>query len=71
VFLVFISALEGNEVEVTEANFKGLSQLSSEFGFDDLSDQLKQFPPSTPFCAVDSLILSHFPPLFEEFRTKQ
>jgi hypothetical protein len=36
-FQQFASALEGNAINATPADFPGLSQLSEEFGFDDLT----------------------------------
>jgi hypothetical protein len=45
----FISAVEGNDVEITNDNFKGLSALCDEFGFGDLSASLSQFRFSEAF----------------------
>jgi hypothetical protein len=49
VFREFLSALEGEAVEVTNANFGGLSLLSTEFGFDGLTAQLSAFRSSGAF----------------------
>jgi hypothetical protein len=48
-FREFVSALEGTIVNVTNNNFKGLSQLSEEFHFRDLTTQLSQFRASENF----------------------
>jgi hypothetical protein len=42
-FRAFVSAVEGTAVPITNSNFKGLLQLSEEFGFGDLGVQLSQF----------------------------
>jgi hypothetical protein len=42
VFRDFISALGGKDIEITEANHIGLSQLAAEFGCSDLSGRLLQ-----------------------------
>jgi hypothetical protein len=44
-FRDFVSALTGNEIEITSHNLPALSQLSQEFGFDDLSRQILEFQP--------------------------
>jgi hypothetical protein len=44
-FRQFVSALEGNAIEITSANFSGLSQLSDEFGFSELRSKLSESPP--------------------------
>jgi hypothetical protein len=42
----FLSAVEGNTVSITNENFAGLSQLSDEFGFRGLADDLAVFEQS-------------------------
>jgi hypothetical protein len=49
IFRLFIAALEGNEIEITDANFIDLSQLSDEFGFADLRVSLNSFQFSRPW----------------------
>jgi hypothetical protein len=44
-FRQFVSALAGNPIEVTSANFSGLSRLSDEFGLTDLRSKLSESPP--------------------------
>jgi uncharacterized coiled-coil protein SlyX len=39
-----VSALEGNTIEITSANFSGLTQLCEEFGFERLRGKLSEFP---------------------------
>jgi hypothetical protein len=46
VFWEFMSALEGTEVAIKNDNFGGLSQLSKEFGFQDLATRLSRFRDS-------------------------
>jgi hypothetical protein len=46
VFQDFISAFEGNALQITLANFLGLSRLCEEFGFCDLSAKLTGFEQS-------------------------
>jgi hypothetical protein len=40
IFRQFVLALEGNPIEITSTNSSRLSQLSEEFGFEDLSSKL-------------------------------
>jgi hypothetical protein len=49
IFRQFISALEGASIEITNTNFTGLLQLSTEFGFEELSSKLSDFQPSISF----------------------
>jgi hypothetical protein len=42
----FLSAIEGNPIKPTSANFSGLSRLCEEFGFDALRSTLLEFNPS-------------------------
>jgi hypothetical protein len=46
VFSDFVKRIQGEQVEITEANFPGLRDLSQEFGFDDLSAECKSFAES-------------------------
>jgi hypothetical protein len=43
VFQQFVSALEGLPIEITRTNFPGLSDLTEEFGFHELSTHLSVF----------------------------
>jgi hypothetical protein len=56
-FREFVSALEGTTVQVTNNNFKALSQLCKEFRFRDLAAQLSQFRESGDV-TEDSVLLS-------------
>jgi hypothetical protein len=49
VFREFFSALDDGAIEITNANFAGLSLLSTEFGFDGLTAQLSDFRSSAAF----------------------
>jgi hypothetical protein len=42
VFRQFVSAIEGNSIEITSANFSGLFELCEEFGFEELRSKLSQ-----------------------------
>jgi hypothetical protein len=53
-FRQFVSALEGNEIEITSANISGLTQLCEEFGFEDLRSKLSEFPPPRGTAAKDT-----------------
>jgi hypothetical protein len=46
IFRLFLSALNDAPVEITRANFSGLSLLSKEFGFDTFSAQLADYRSS-------------------------
>jgi hypothetical protein len=48
-FQEFVSALEGATVTISNDNFRGLSQLSAEFRFRALTEQLSQFRQSDNF----------------------
>jgi hypothetical protein len=48
-FRQFVSALEGNDVEVTNSNFGSLSLLCDEFCFFGLSERLSVFGQSSDF----------------------
>jgi hypothetical protein len=53
IFREFLSALTGNSIAITSANFPSLRQLSREFGFSDLSSQLSNFNfPSKTFARL-------------------
>jgi hypothetical protein len=43
IFREFISALEGNSVNITATNFRGLKELCEEFGFFEFSAKLSKF----------------------------
>jgi hypothetical protein len=49
VFREFLSALEGGAIKITNANFVGLSLLSTEFGFNGVTKQLSEFRSSAAF----------------------
>jgi hypothetical protein len=53
-FRQFVSALEGNAIEITSANFSGLTQLCEEFGFEDLRAKLSESPPPPGTAAEDA-----------------
>jgi hypothetical protein len=46
IFQQFVSALERNEVEITDTNIDGLFQLCKEFNFRDLRTKLSEFRPN-------------------------
>jgi hypothetical protein len=54
-FRDFIAALEGKAVEITNENFRGLSLLCSEFGFQALSAKLGDFRASPAFRAMQPI----------------
>jgi hypothetical protein len=54
-FRQFVSALEDQDVEVTNANFGGLSLLSDEFRFESLSERLSAFRQSADFKEVSTM----------------
>jgi hypothetical protein len=49
VFREFVSALNGEAIEITTVNFSGLSLLCTEFGFESLFGQLTAFRSSGAF----------------------
>jgi uncharacterized coiled-coil protein SlyX len=49
-----VSALEGNAVEITSANFSGLTQLCEEFGFEELRAKLSESPSPQGIAAEDA-----------------
>jgi hypothetical protein len=51
-FCLFVSALEGKDVDVTNDNVRGLSLLCDEFGFQSLSERLSSFRQSADFNEV-------------------
>jgi hypothetical protein len=53
-FRQFGSALEGNAIEITSANFSGLTQLCEEFGFEELRAKLSESPPPPGTAAEDA-----------------
>jgi hypothetical protein len=54
VFQDLISALEGKALQITPANFLGLSRLCEEFGFCDLSAKLTVFEQSLDMRDADA-----------------
>jgi hypothetical protein len=54
-FRDFVSAIEGLPFSITPSNFRGLSQLSTEFGFASLSSQLSDFLDSPHFTPTPPL----------------
>jgi hypothetical protein len=44
--LLFLSALDGNAIKITDTNFTELKQLCDEFGFTELATKLSEFRPS-------------------------
>jgi hypothetical protein len=53
-FRQFVSALEGNAIEITSANISELSQLFEKFGFEELRAKLSEFPPPPGTAAEDT-----------------
>jgi hypothetical protein len=43
IFREFISALEGNAINITDTNFTELQRLCKEFGFSELAPKLSKF----------------------------
>jgi hypothetical protein len=49
IFREFLSALEGNAINITDTNFRELDRLCEEFGFSELTAKLSEFRPSMDF----------------------
>jgi hypothetical protein len=49
IFREFLSAIEGNTINITDTNFTELHQLCEEFGFSELAAKLSEFRPSMEF----------------------
>jgi uncharacterized coiled-coil protein SlyX len=49
IFREFLSAFEGNAINLTSTNFTELDRLCNEFGFSELSAKLSEFRPSIDF----------------------
>jgi hypothetical protein len=49
IFREFLSALEGNAINITNTNFTELDRLSKEFGFSELAAKLSEFHFSPDF----------------------
>jgi hypothetical protein len=49
IFREFLSALEGNPINITDTNFTELHQLCKEFGFSELAAKLSEFRSSMDF----------------------
>jgi hypothetical protein len=47
--LLFLSALDGNAIKITDTNFTELERLCDEFGFTELATKLSEFRPSMDF----------------------
>jgi hypothetical protein len=45
----FISALEGNGINITDTNFTALNRLCEEFGFSEIAAKLSELSPSMDF----------------------
>jgi hypothetical protein len=43
---MFLSALDGNAIKITDTNFTQLDWLCDEFGFTELATKLSEFRPS-------------------------
>jgi hypothetical protein len=54
IFREFISALEGNAINITDINFIELDQLCEEFGFTEIGAKLSEFHPSMYFKESES-----------------
>jgi hypothetical protein len=44
--LLFLSALDGNAIKITDTNFTEFDRLCDEFGFSELAAKLSDFRPS-------------------------
>jgi uncharacterized coiled-coil protein SlyX len=49
IFREFISAFEGNAINITDTNFTELHRLCEEFGFSELAAKLSEFRPAMDF----------------------
>jgi hypothetical protein len=49
IFREFLSALEGNAINITDNNYTELDRLCDEFGFSDLAAKLSEFRSSMDF----------------------
>jgi hypothetical protein len=49
IFREFISAFEGNAINITDRNFRELHQLCQEFGSSEVTAKLSEFCPSMDF----------------------
>jgi archaellum component FlaC len=49
IFREFLSAFEGNAINITDTNFTELDRLCKEFGFSELATKLSEFRPSMDF----------------------
>jgi serine/threonine protein kinase len=58
VFRLFVSALAGDSIEITQDTFSGLSQLSDEFGFEALALRLSTFSRGFGSCKIGSRLSS-------------
>jgi hypothetical protein len=69
IFREFLSALEGNAINITDTNLTELHQLYEEFGFTEIGATLTPQRPSVP--SLDSQIITNFPKIFAEFRQRR
>jgi hypothetical protein len=53
-FQIFVAALEGNPIDITDKNFVSLSHLFETFGFDGLTTQLPILQPSAVVTNVEA-----------------
>jgi hypothetical protein len=49
IFREFLSALEGNAINITDTNFTELDRLCNEFGFTEVAAKLSEFRPLMDF----------------------
>jgi uncharacterized coiled-coil protein SlyX len=54
IFREFLSALEGNAINITNTNLTEFDRLCKEFGFSELSAKLSEFRPSMRFKETES-----------------
>jgi hypothetical protein len=52
--LLFLSALDGNAIKITDTNFTELDWLCDEFGFTELATKLSEFRPSIDLKEVET-----------------
>jgi hypothetical protein len=54
IFREFLSALDGNSINITDTNFTELHRLCEEFGFSELGAKLSEFRPSMDFTEAET-----------------
>jgi hypothetical protein len=57
IFRVFIAALEGNAMNITDTNFRERQRLCEESGFSEIAMKLSEFHPSMDFKEAEDAIL--------------